>query len=104
MTGWGRLGVHEGAPHSSTLQAVTVPVLTREECSEQPGASIPTGDQLCAGLSNSRQSSCPGDSGGGLMIRGEDYRWSIIGIVSTGQYEWLEIILLQLLQGQQSVA
>ena len=81
-----------------------MPVLTREECSEQPGASIPTGDQLCAGLSNSRQSSCPGDSGGGLMIRGEDYRWSIIGIVSTGQYEWLEIILLQLLQGQQSVA
>jgi len=87
VTGWGRLGVHEGAPHSSTLQAVTVPVLTREECTEQPGASIPTEDQLCAGLSNSRQSSCPGDSGGGLMIRGEDYRWSIIGIVSTGPSE-----------------
>ena len=60
VTGWGRLGVHDGAPHSSTLQAVTVPVLTREECMDQPGASIPTDDQLCAGLSNSRQSSCPG--------------------------------------------
>lgn len=87
VTGWGRLGVHDGAPHSSTLQAVTVPVLTREECMDQPGASIPTDDQLCAGLSNSRQSSCPGDSGGGLMIRDENYRWSLIGIVSTGPAE-----------------
>lgn len=87
VTGWGRLGVHQGAPHSSTLQAVTVPVLTRQECAEQPGASIPTDDQLCGGLSNSRQSSCPGDSGGGLMVRDEDYRWSIIGIVSTGPSE-----------------
>ena len=90
VTGWGRLGVHEGAPHSSTLQAVTVPVLTRAECAEQPGASIPTPDQLCAGLSNSRQSSCPGDSGGGLMIRNEDYSWYIIGIVSTGRDSTVE--------------
>ena len=29
VVGWGRMGVHEGAPHSSVLQAVTVPVLTR---------------------------------------------------------------------------
>jgi len=87
VTGWGRLGVYEGAPHSTTLQAVTVPVLTREECREQPGASIPTDDQLCAGLSNTRHSSCPGDSGGGLMIRDEYSRWTLIGIVSTGPAE-----------------
>jgi len=87
VTGWGRLGVHEGAPHSSTLQATTVPVLTREECREQPGASVPSSDQLCAGLSNARKSSCPGDSGGGLMLRDETFRWIIIGIVSTGPAE-----------------
>ena len=60
VTGWGRLGVQEGAPHSQTLQAVTVLVLTKEECAEQQGASIPTEDQLCAGLSNTQYSACPG--------------------------------------------
>ena len=47
VTGWGRLGVGEAAPHSSSLQAVTVPVLTREECQQEPGASTPTPDQVC---------------------------------------------------------
>ena len=28
-----------------------------------------------------------GDSGGGLMVRDQEYRWSIIGIVSTGSVE-----------------
>lgn len=84
VTGWGRLGVYEGAPHSSTLQAVTVPVLTRDECRKQPGASTPSADQLCAGLSNTKHTACPGDSGGGLLVRDGDHRWTIIGIVSTG--------------------
>ena len=69
VTGWGRLGVYEGAPHSSTLQAVTVPILSPGQCVEEPGASVPSSDQLCAGLSNSKHSACPGDSGGALMIR-----------------------------------
>ena len=84
VVGWGRLGVEEGAPHSSTLQAVTVPVLTRAECEEEPGASRPSQDQLCAGHSHSQHSACPGDSGGPLMIRTQDLAWTIIGIVSTG--------------------
>ena len=84
VVGWGRLGVEEGSPHSSTLQAVTVPVLTRSECEAEPGASLPSQDQLCAGHSHSQQSACPGDSGGPLMIRTEDLTWTIIGIVSTG--------------------
>ena len=87
VVGWGRLGVHPGSPHSSTLQAVTVPVLGEKQCKEQPGASAPTSDQLCAGLSNSKQTACPGDSGGALMIRTTDYKWILIGIVSTGPAE-----------------
>jgi len=87
VTGWGRLGVHEGAPHSSTLQAVTVPILTKEECVQEPGASVPSGDQVCAGRSNTNKSACPGDSGGALMIRDEQLRWTIVGIVSTGPAE-----------------
>merc|ERR1719471_953538 len=87
VTGWGRLGVYEGAPHSSTLQAVTVPILSPGQCVEEPGASVPSSDQLCAGLSNSKHSACPGDSGGALMIRDEMFRWIIVGIVSTGPAE-----------------
>ena len=31
-----------------------------------------------------RETSCPGDSGGGLMVRDESGIWTLIGIVSTG--------------------
>jgi len=87
VVGWGRMGVYEGAPHSSVLQAATVPVLTREECISEPGSSPPSPDQLCAGLSNARETSCPGDSGGGLMVRDGAGVWSLVGIVSTGPAE-----------------
>ncbi|XP_023339713.1 neural cell adhesion molecule 1 [Eurytemora carolleeae] len=84
VIGWGRIGRYVGDPHSSVLQAVTVPVLSAEECAEMDGSSYPSPDQICAGLSNSDQSSCPGDSGGGLMTRDMEERWFLIGIVSTG--------------------
>jgi hypothetical protein len=32
--GWGRVGKEEGAPHSSLLQAATVPILSQEQCVE----------------------------------------------------------------------
>ena len=52
VTGRGRLGRPETAPHSDTLQAVEVPVLSSQQCAVQPGATQPGPDQLCAGLSN----------------------------------------------------
>ena len=42
-------------------------MLTPEECEAQPGSSKPHEDQLCAGLSHSEHTACPGDSGGGRM-------------------------------------
>ena len=33
-----------------------------------------------------RETSCPGDSGGGLMVRDESGIWTLIGIVSTGSF------------------
>ena len=62
-----------------------VPVLSRSECAQQPGSSVPHRDQLCAGLSGSSHTACPGDSGGGLMARDQaSGRWDLIGVVSTG--------------------
>ena len=68
-----------------TLLAAQVPVLSRSECAQQPGSSVPHRDQLCAGLSGSSHTACPGDSGGGLMARDQaSGRWDLIGGVSTG--------------------
>ena len=39
-----------------------------------------------------RETSCPGDSGGGLMVRDETGIWTLIGIVSTG-HQHLMVIL-----------
>ena len=66
---------------------MTVPILTKTECSEEPGASVPTSDQVCAGTSDTDHSACPGDSGGPLMIRDQGLRWTLVGIVSTGPAE-----------------
>jgi len=86
VVGWGRLGIYSGSPHSSVLQAVTVPVLTAEECQFENGGN-PTEDQVCAGKSRSGHTACPGDSGGGMMERDEEERWTLVGIVSTGPSE-----------------
>lgn len=59
-------------------------MLTPEECEAQPGSSKPHEDQLCAGLSHSEHTACPGDSGGGLMVNMAGH-WTLIGVVSTGQ-------------------
>jgi len=87
VIGWGRVGRFAGDPHSSVLQAATVPILTREECSQMEGASVPSEDQLCAGISYADTSACPGDSGGGLMSQNTEGQWFILGIVSTGAAE-----------------
>lgn len=87
VIGWGRVGRHVGDPHSSVLQAATVPLLTPAECEDMDGGSYPTDDQLCAGVSHADHSACPGDSGGGLMTRDDRGRWYLIGIVSTGPAE-----------------
>ena len=67
------------------MMSAQVPVLSRSECAQQPGSSVPHRDQLCAGLSGSSHTACPGDSGGGLMARDQaSGRWDLIGVVSTG--------------------
>ena len=83
VVGWGRLGREEDAPHSNVLQAVTVPVLDEHDCAIQTGLGVYP-DQLCAGGSDVFKSACPGDSGGGLQVRDDRERWTLIGVVSNG--------------------
>jgi len=83
VVGWGRLGREEDAPHSNILQAVTVPVLDVHDCALQTGLGVYP-DQLCAGGSDVERSACPGDSGGGLQVRDDAGRWTLIGVVSNG--------------------
>ena len=68
MVGWGRTGREEGSPHSSVLQAATVPILSDAECFRQTGLEN-FSDQVCAGEAGGEASACPGDSGGALQVR-----------------------------------
>ncbi len=74
VVGWGRVGRFDGAPHSSVLQAASVPVLSDDECFLQTGL-FTFADQLCAGSADSDTSACPGDSGGALQEQDDKGRY-----------------------------
>ena len=87
VAGWGRIGQTSSSPASSILQAATVPILSRYECvhQHQPGSSMPSVDQLCAGVSGDKKGPCPGDSGGPLMVPQQGGNsWILVGVVSNG--------------------
>ena len=83
VVGWGRTGRHDEAPHSSVLQAATIPVLSDRDCLLQTGL-LNFADQLCAGGVDAEASACPGDSGGALQAQDEEGRWMLLGVVSNG--------------------
>jgi len=92
VVGWGRLGRGPAAPHSSVLQAATVPILSDAECAALVPGLPANGrpDQVCAGSAagvvnyGEEASACPGDSGGALQVRDDDGKWTIVGVVSNG--------------------
>ncbi|XP_018333511.1 trypsin-7-like [Agrilus planipennis] len=77
VTGWG--SVKEGSMLSSDLQAVSVTVMTNEQCADDYGSGLITERMLCAGSSTGGRDACQGDSGGPLVENGVQ-----IGIVSWG--------------------
>ena len=81
VAGWGRIGQTSSSPASSILQAATVPILSRDECvhQHQPGSSMPSVDQLCAGVSGDKKGPCP-------LSRG--FWWSSNGASTGGK--WLD--------------
>merc|ERR1711915_588764 len=88
VAGWGRTTTASSVISSTSLQTVSVPILSSDLCARQPGGSFPSPDQLCAGLSGDVSGPCPGDSGAPLMVKMSDgLTWILLGVVSYGPKE-----------------
>ncbi|GFU54398.1 serine proteinase stubble [Nephila pilipes] len=85
VTGWGRLS--EGDLPAS-LHEVHLPILSNEEC-EQMYYEAGFKENIrnvfvCAGISNGGLDACEGDSGGPMVIRGDQGEWVLVGLISWG--------------------
>ncbi|XP_024118636.1 transmembrane protease serine 9 [Oryzias melastigma] len=80
VTGFGTLSFQGSA--SSTLQEVSVPIVSNTQCSASYGSI--TNNMICAGLTDGGKDSCQGDSGGPLVSE-QSGRWILAGIVSFGR-------------------
>jgi len=88
VSGWGRTTTASNVISSTSLQAVSVPILSGDLCARQPGGSFPHPDQLCACLSGDDSGPCPGDSGAPLMVKMSDgLTLMLVGVVSYGPKE-----------------
>ncbi|XP_004071169.1 serine protease 27-like [Oryzias latipes] len=79
VTGFGTLS--SGGSTSSTLQEVSVPIVSNTQCRDS--YSSLTSNMMCAGLTEGGKDSCQGDSGGPLVSK-NDTRWVQAGVVSFG--------------------
>ncbi|XP_051173896.1 trypsin-1-like [Leptopilina boulardi] len=83
ITGWG--DTIENGELSLNLQAVRVPIISRELCQQQYNnnyediENIIFMSQICAGYPEGGKDSCHGDSGGPMVVHGQ-----LTGIVSYG--------------------
>ncbi|MEN0058695.1 MAG: serine protease [Bdellovibrio sp.] len=84
VIGWG-LTDSQGKTDSALVKKLTIPLLPRALCSKDP-FPVKMGyhlgpETLCIETQNHTQSSCPGDSGGPLIIWEKDH-YSQVGVVS----------------------
>ncbi|MBU6376402.1 MAG: serine protease [Bdellovibrionales bacterium] len=79
--GWGTL--KESGNVAKTLQKVTVPLVSKKNCSAAYPGDI-TDRMICAGLKAGGKDSCQGDSGGPLLVLDSQDRPSLAGVVSWG--------------------
>uniref|UniRef100_A0A3P9J886 Peptidase S1 domain-containing protein n=1 Tax=Oryzias latipes TaxID=8090 RepID=A0A3P9J886_ORYLA len=80
VTGFGMLS--SGGSTSSTLQEVSVPIVSNTQC--RVSYSFLTSNMMCAGLTEGGKDSRQGDSGGPLVSKNNDTRWAQAGVVSFG--------------------
>ncbi|MEM7802252.1 MAG: trypsin-like serine protease, partial [Chloroflexota bacterium] len=81
VTGWGTL--FSGGNTPTTLQEVSVPIVSNQVCNSKYGGGI-TGNMICAGLDQGGKDSCQGDSGGPLIAPLPGGSFEHIGVVSFG--------------------
>ncbi|KAM3923392.1 transmembrane protease serine 4-like [Leptodactylus fuscus] len=81
VTGWGHT-VEGGASLASSLQKVSVNLISREVCNQQYYGQV-IDSMMCAGRLAGGADTCQGDSGGPLVYLGSSY-WEQVGIVSWG--------------------
>jgi len=93
VSGWGKTdpAVNDTATilGHPILQAVDVKVIDNKRCQDwhrEQGLIQFTleKDQMCAGHQEGEKDTCQGDSGGPLMIKGNNGKWFLIGVVSSG--------------------
>nr|XP_027203522.1 serine protease nudel-like [Dermatophagoides pteronyssinus] len=84
--GWGKLYEH-GRIFPDTLQEVTLPIISTEECRKRtlflPLYRI-TDNMFCAGFEHGGRDACLGDSGGPIMCQKANGKWILLGITSNG--------------------
>ncbi|MGI9510102.1 MAG: S1 family serine peptidase [Geminicoccaceae bacterium] len=82
VTGWGALA--EGGASPTQLQAVEVPIVSRDNCNDANSYNGDiTANMICAGLDQGGQDSCQGDSGGPLTAGSGN--GVLTGVVSWGE-------------------
>ncbi|VEN37285.1 unnamed protein product [Callosobruchus maculatus] len=76
-SGWGQL--FDEGPMSEMLQAVELPVISKDNCEIFYGHTVVSDNMFCAGYSFGGKDTCLGDSGGPLVVSG-----ILVGITSWG--------------------
>ncbi|XP_067140054.1 serine proteinase stubble-like [Centruroides vittatus] len=89
VVGWG--DSEFGSGFSQVLHEVAIPIVSSRDCyaayERLRSSSFPRGDMeqyICAGLPDGGKDACQGDSGGPLLIKQNNGRWTVIGVVSFG--------------------
>ncbi|XP_033121970.1 uncharacterized protein LOC117120977, partial [Anneissia japonica] len=77
--GWGQL--YEYGPIPNTMQEITVPIISQEECRNVSQLEIMTNSTICTGGFEDEKGICRGDSGGPLMCK-RDGIWFVAGVAS----------------------
>jgi len=84
VSGWGTLRAGAGSL-PNILQWVNMPIPTNSACRGALGNSVTDG-MICAGrIPENERDSCQGDSGGPMVVKNDNNRFEVVGLVSWGR-------------------